>query len=829
MKKTIITATIIISAIIAIAQTQVWIYQSDGTRYGYNYGSFDSITYVAPGTIALSQLSRTVPCEGEQFQLEIVTNMPWTAIVSDNNLIQLSKQKGNVGKDTITINIGANKESSYIYNDITFKLTDGTTSAISIISKEWQDKLSVSPALKAVLPLGGTYKMYITSNTDWTVSVSEPWVTFDKTKGTLNDSIVVIVRKRDKGAASAEITITTSNGKTATSTVIHDGDNVSVSPYSKTLLPLGGTYKIGVTSNTDWTVSASEPWVTFDKTKGTLNDSIVVMVGKGDKDAASAEITITTSNGKTTTSTVIHESDKVSVDPYSKTIPPTGDIYKIGVSSNTDWTISASEPWVTFDKTKGTLNDSIVVTVGKWDKDATSEAESIRTTDARSIHLRKEDCIIDGTPYLHYWNGEGQSTYWPGVPMNLSENGKWWYYDITDIDYIDPNFGIIFTNENGSPQTANIEGLDDDACFSVEYNNERGYYVDNKIECDLVLVSLITVSTANGKTATCTVVREADRISVSPMTKEIRYESGTIDIAVTSDTDWTASSNKSWATLSVSSGSGNGTIVVTVSENTSLKTDTAVVTLTTASGITTSTTIIRLGVEKCKASDYPQVTIGTQVWMAENYRCSKYDTESEAYKEGRYTIPTSKNYTYTPYYTDASDKNKWDKEYNYSDNLTDAQVKKLGYLYNWAAAVGVADGGKQTTDFTGNRQGICPNGWHVPSRAEWQTLYDYIYNDKSLTSNEVGKYLKTTSGWYQNGNGLDSYGFAALPAGDASGSEMHYVKVNDVGFNVSYWSSVSPDSGSAYNHTLRYSDDHLTERVGCFDFAYSVRCLKDYK
>ncbi|MCQ2361400.1 MAG: hypothetical protein MJ009_08020, partial [Paludibacteraceae bacterium] len=87
--------------------------------------------------------------------------------------------------------------------------------------------------------------------------------------------------------------------------------------------------------------------------------------------------------------------------------------------------------------------------------------------------------------------------------------------------------------------------------------------------------------------------------------------------------------------------------------------------------------------EKCKASDYPQVTIGTQTWMAENYRCSKYDTESEAYNASWLTdntIPTSEDYTYTPYYTDASDKSKW-KTSEYAGNLTDEQIEKLGYLY----------------------------------------------------------------------------------------------------------------------------------------------------
>ncbi|MCQ2336608.1 MAG: hypothetical protein MJ010_05465 [Paludibacteraceae bacterium] len=232
---------------------------------------------------------------------------------------------------------------------------------------------------------------------------------------------------------------------------------------------------------------------------------------------------------------------------------------------------------------------------------------------------------------------------------------------------------------------------------------------------------------------------------------------------------------------------------------------------------------------------YPVVKIGEQYWMAENYRCSKYDTESEAYNASWLTdntIPTSAIiYTYTPYYTDASDKSKWDSySKRYGVNLTDAQVAKLGYLYNWAAAVGVADGWEQTSAFSGNRQGICPNGWHVPSRAEWQTLYDYIYSAQKLTSNAVGKYLKTTSGWYDEGKpqtypqGLDTYGFAALPAGYAFGSS-----VDNVGYDTHFWSATPNESYSsyAYYRTLYYDYDYLNEGDGSKGHGRSVRCLRN--
>jgi len=222
--------------------------------------------------------------------------------------------------------------------------------------------------------------------------------------------------------------------------------------------------------------------------------------------------------------------------------------------------------------------------------------------------------------------------------------------------------------------------------------------------------------------------------------------------------------------------------------------------------------------EKCKASYYNQCIIGTQVWMAENYRCSKYDTESEAYnapwlKNNTIKKDSKKAFEGNPSYSDESERYQSDKKYRIP--LSDEQIAKLGYNYSWAAAVGVEDGyALGSNPFDGHRQGICPNGWHIPTSAEWQTLYDYIYSDKSLTKNEVGKYLMTERGWYDRGQ--DDYGFSALSDG------------NDF---VDFWTATSlgwTEIGKKAEYA--YIDDYKLE----IDWGYRspedelhVRCIKN--
>lgn len=225
---------------------------------------------------------------------------------------------------------------------------------------------------------------------------------------------------------------------------------------------------------------------------------------------------------------------------------------------------------------------------------------------------------------------------------------------------------------------------------------------------------------------------------------------------------------------------------------------------------------------------YKYVKIGNQVWMAENMRCDKYDTESgrPGASITKYTSENPGSSTFAPYCADASEKNLWKSEDYVTEGLL-PQIEKLGYLYNWAAAVGLEDESAakgQTAPFDGNRQGICPNGWHVPTKAEWDALGVAIGGTKDIDGKfpDVGKKLKTTSGWYDSGNGTDDYTFAALPAGYASGSIVNYV-----GGYAYFWTSTPQGGETAIGYGLIYNEDFLYNYSSNKILARSVRCVKN--
>ena len=190
---------------------------------------------------------------------------------------------------------------------------------------------------------------------------------------------------------------------------------------------------------------------------------------------------------------------------------------------------------------------------------------------------------------------------------------------------------------------------------------------------------------------------------------------------------------------------------------------------------------------------YKTVKIGDQWWMAENL---SYEVDS--------------SFCYI-------------ELFGYDSKHDSAEYcDKYGRFYTWAAAVGKSEDecgyGHTCSLPSGNIQGVCPDGWHLPSNDEWNTLFDAVGG-----SSTAGIMLKSTFGWYDNGNGTDAYGFSALPTGFRDNSGGFY-GLRDYAF---FWSSTEFGRSSAYYMYLYYSYESASLRYYGKYRARSVRCLKD--
>ena len=185
-------------------------------------------------------------------------------------------------------------------------------------------------------------------------------------------------------------------------------------------------------------------------------------------------------------------------------------------------------------------------------------------------------------------------------------------------------------------------------------------------------------------------------------------------------------------------------------------------------------------VDDVDGQNYKTVKIGDQEWMAENLRRKTND-------------------------------------YCYDDD--EENCTKYGRLYTWSIA-----------------RSVCPNGWHLPSKKEFETLLGAVGG----TENSAKK-LKSSSGWDENGNGQDSFCFSALPAGKVYLNETYGGQVDpnkrflEIGTSATFWSSTEDGPhdyvfdrlSNAMSFDLYSGLDFVSFGSNSKLHGRSVRCVKD--
>ncbi len=203
---------------------------------------------------------------------------------------------------------------------------------------------------------------------------------------------------------------------------------------------------------------------------------------------------------------------------------------------------------------------------------------------------------------------------------------------------------------------------------------------------------------------------------------------------------------------------------------------------------------------------YKLVQIGNQCWMAENLNV------------GRMIPVTEKQIN-----NDAIEK------YCYDNNPHNCD--KYGGLYQWDEIM-------QYSIQNGAR-GICPQGWHIPTNEEWKILEGNVDGsfgvgdpewDKEGASRgtDVGKKLKGNSGWLYDKNGIDKYGFTALPAGQSNYDEYRKssCRTSRLEYDSYHWTSTE-HAMFGYSRMNNFSSDGLSTILTNKKMGLSVRCIKN--
>jgi uncharacterized protein (TIGR02145 family)/uncharacterized repeat protein (TIGR02543 family) len=209
-----------------------------------------------------------------------------------------------------------------------------------------------------------------------------------------------------------------------------------------------------------------------------------------------------------------------------------------------------------------------------------------------------------------------------------------------------------------------------------------------------------------------------------------------------------------------------------------------------------------------EGNEYKTVRIGSQTWMAENLRSTKYQTGGDIIPDTSTATWMTANYG----------------KYCYYSNTTNADsIKKYGALYNWYAV---------------NTGKLAPPGWHVPTDADWTALESYLitsgYNwDGSTSGNKIAKALAARTDWKEfttagtPGNNLsanNASGFSALPAGYRGSNGYFFDTQGSFGC---WWSATEFLALVAYSCDFSYGNQYLDRGQDPKVTGLSVRLVKD--
>jgi len=227
--------------------------------------------------------------------------------------------------------------------------------------------------------------------------------------------------------------------------------------------------------------------------------------------------------------------------------------------------------------------------------------------------------------------------------------------------------------------------------------------------------------------------------------------------------------------------------------------------------------VMKDAVTDIDGNHYDAIKIGDQIWMMQNLKTTHYADGTE--------IPLPTTNPSNPGFETT-------EPYRWAPNDDSLHVGKFGWLYNWLAIVRNGNGSDRNPSGV---QGICPNGWHVPSDAEWTELTDYVSSDKKMRCNHddfaIAKSMSATTDWEYGYDKCDvgydlsknnATSFSALPAGIAGFSFPSFGK------NCSFWTATYYGDNRAYIRQLMSENENVQRDSWLIQHdGLSVRCVKD--
>ena len=510
----------------------------------------------------------------QSITLSFSSNVAWSATVSADWLT-ISPSSGEAGKNSVKVEVEENRTGQ------------PRSATITISDKESMQKVSVTvrqEALKASLTVSpeslefsankGEEMLNVTSNTDWVITKDAEWITLDSDKGKGLATIAAgVTENTSLTSRTGSITVSTSDGSVKkTVSVRQSGAAVvfSVDKNEHSVAAAGGDFTVKVTRNIGYKINSQPEWVKQpDKANsGNVDTYTFTAEANTSTEAREGVIVFCNDNNECVPVTVKQAGANatLSASPAELTFTANTESKSLDVTSNTAWTAASGASWAKLNKTNGSGNAQIAVTAEENTAITQRSATiTIKTADGKATATVKVTQSAANVIFSVDKNEHSVAAAGGDFTVKVTRN----------IGY-KINSQPDWVKQTGKASSGNVDTYTFTAEANTSTEAREGVIVfcnDNN-ECVPV-----TVKQA-GANAT---------LSVSPASMTFTAKSESKTFTVTSNTDWTMTSDAAWVKLSATDGSGNAQVTVTAEENTATKQRIATITLKTKDGKTTAT------------------------------------------------------------------------------------------------------------------------------------------------------------------------------------------------------------------------------------------------
>ena len=394
---------------------------------------------------------------------------------------------------------------------------------------------------------GSTATFNITSNTSWTVSSNQTWLSASPSSGSNNNTVTLTAQANPSTTTPRSAIITVTGGNTITVTQPAANATLSVSSTSLNIAAAANSSTtFNITSNVTWSVSKDQSWLSVSPTSGS-NNGTVTLTAQANPNAATRSATVSVSGaGNPTTIAVTQAAASPTLSVSSNNISIANGENSTGnfqIISNTDWVISSDQSWLSASPSSSNGSAWITLTATSANTNVSKRLATV-TVAANGVASQTITVEQDGAttvflvsvPSLNVGSSAGTTSF------NITSNIAW-------TSLVDQSWVNISPTSNPGTTTVSVN------------------YQENTSTSERT--STITINGENGNKKYVQIIQSGAEkpltLSVTTLSiSELINSNATFDIS--SNATWSVTSSETWISVSPAGGINNSTVTVTANE-----------------------------------------------------------------------------------------------------------------------------------------------------------------------------------------------------------------------------------------------------------------------